>query len=131
MPNRKIKKRKRVPKELVRANGVKVKHPTSKTCWHPIEGYEGYYEVSTTGKVRSLPRTITYKSGKKVSLKGQPVTPSEDKDGYLLVHLYKGNKNETFKAVEFPVRPCNRVGNVARHEHDGSCGQNKLRRNHH
>lgn len=53
MPNRKIKKRKRVPKELVRANGVKVKHPTSKTCWKSFErlvaGFFGTKRVPLSG----------------------------------------------------------------------------------
>lgn len=33
----KIQKRKRTPKEVIRSNGVKVKHPTSKTCWKSFE----------------------------------------------------------------------------------------------
>ena len=53
MPNRKIKKRKRVPKELVRSNGVKVKHPTSKTCWKSFErlvaGFFGTKRVPLSG----------------------------------------------------------------------------------
>lgn len=53
MPNRKIKKRKRVPKELVRSNGVKVKHPTSKVCWKSFErlvaGFFGTKRVPLSG----------------------------------------------------------------------------------
>ena len=53
MPNRKIKKRKRVTKELVRANGVKVKHPTSKVCWKSFErkvaGFFGTKRVPLSG----------------------------------------------------------------------------------
>lgn len=53
MPNRKIKKRKRVPKEFIRANGVKVKHPTSKTCWKSFErkvaGFFGTKRVPLSG----------------------------------------------------------------------------------
>ncbi|WP_194745911.1 NUMOD4 motif-containing HNH endonuclease [Staphylococcus chromogenes] len=30
--------------------------------WKDIKGYEGFYQVSNTGKVRSLPRTITLKT---------------------------------------------------------------------
>lgn len=29
-----------------------------KEIWAPVKAYVGYYEVSTTGKVRSIPRTI-------------------------------------------------------------------------
>ena len=33
--------------------------------WKPIEGYEGLYEVSDKGNVRSKDRTIIYNNGKK------------------------------------------------------------------
>ena len=29
--------------------------------WRPVKGYEGLYEVSDTGRVRALPRTIIRK----------------------------------------------------------------------
>ena len=32
--------------------------------WLPVVGYEGYYEVSDQGRVRSVERTITYKDGR-------------------------------------------------------------------
>ncbi len=31
--------------------------------WLDIPGYEGHYQVSNTGEVRSLPRTLTMKNG--------------------------------------------------------------------
>lgn len=37
MPIRKIKKRKRIPKQLVRSNNVVVKRPTSKSTWKGFE----------------------------------------------------------------------------------------------
>lgn len=100
MPSRKgskVVKKKRTPKTLVRKNNVVVNKPTSKSCWKPIKGYEGYYEVSDKGVIRSITRDVTYKSGRVHSLKGQVIKPSKDKDGYLLVHLYKDNKDTTFK----------------------------------
>jgi hypothetical protein len=30
--------------------------------WHPIKGYEGFYEISTKGRVRSLDRVIAQKN---------------------------------------------------------------------
>jgi hypothetical protein len=50
--------------------------------WKAIKGYEGLYEVSDLGRVRSLKRATT--SGK--VLKGVP-----DKDGYIYVSLSKNN----------------------------------------
>ena len=54
--------------------------------WKPIKGYEGLYEVSNFGRIKSL------KFGKERILKG-----SKDKYGYLQVVLSKNNKSKTFK----------------------------------
>lgn len=99
MPNRKrdkVVKKKRVPKELVRSNNVVVKKPTSKS-WKPVVGFEGLYEVSVTGSVRSLDRDSVHRTGKTHVLKGKVIRPSKDKDGYLLVHLYKEGEVTTLK----------------------------------
>lgn len=32
--------------------------------WRPVVGWEGYYEVSDRGQVRSLERTVTYRDGR-------------------------------------------------------------------
>lgn len=52
----------------------------------PVEGYEGLYEVSDLGRVRSL------KYGEKRFLK-----PDVTKKGYLRVSLCKGGKQKWFK----------------------------------
>lgn len=97
MPSRKAKigKRKRVPKVLVRKNNVVVKNPTSKSAWRSISGYEGLYEVSSNGKVRSLEREVITSDGKLKVFRSQVLRSSKDKDGYLLVHLYKDGKSST------------------------------------
>lgn len=33
--------------------------------WKPVKGYENFYEVSDTGRIRSLDRTIVFKDGRK------------------------------------------------------------------
>lgn len=43
--------------------------PTVET-WLPLPGYEGYYEVSDLGGVRSVDRTITAANGRRMSFKG-------------------------------------------------------------
>jgi hypothetical protein len=50
--------------------------------WKPIVGYEGLYEVSSYGRVKSLPRTTT---------SGGILAQSEGKSGYLYVTLCKDN----------------------------------------
>lgn len=57
-----------------------------KEIWKDILGYEGLYQVSNFGRVKSL------KFGKERILK-----LTKDKDGYLIVNLYKNNKSKTFK----------------------------------
>ncbi len=32
---------------------------TSQEIWKPIEGFDGYYEVSSEGNVRSVTRAVT------------------------------------------------------------------------
>ena len=60
--------------------------------WRPIEGYEGLYEVSNTGQVRSLDRYVKYSNGRIHLHKGKVLSPIKDKDGYLQVSLYYNRK---------------------------------------
>lgn len=53
--------------------------------WKDIKDYEGLYQVSNTGKVKSI-RT----NGKLLKL-------HEDKGGYLIAYLYKKSKYKCFK----------------------------------
>lgn len=68
--------------------------------WKPVFGYEGYYEVSSTGFVRSIDRIIYDKNGKQKRLlgKGMRLTKSKGRnnDGYYVVNL---RKNGTSKVV--------------------------------
>ena len=54
--------------------------------WQPIEGYEGFYEVSDHGRVRSLDRTVRCKGGHR-TIRGRVLHPGTDKDGYKKVDL--------------------------------------------
>lgn len=62
--------------------------------WRPIVGYEGYYEVSSHGRIRSLARTVVRKNGvtQQVSekLMSTPLT-----NGYPSTSLTKGGKRRT------------------------------------
>lgn len=53
--------------------------------WRPVVGYEGLYEVSSLGRVRSLDRIVVFKSGpkkgQKYKLRGKIRKPCNDKDG--------------------------------------------------
>lgn len=61
--------------------------------WRPIEGYEGYYEVSDTGLVRSLDRYIPQRFGSSKEVKMMfyqgHIMKQSDTGGYLVVNLRK------------------------------------------
>ena len=61
--------------------------------WKEIPGYEGLYEVSSYGKVRSLDR---YDS-RNCFRKGKVLSPVKDKDGYLAVFLSCNGKQKTIR----------------------------------
>lgn len=65
--------------------------------WRDIEGYEGYYQVSNLGRVKSLDRIITYKDNRKFLKKGNVMTQTKDKEGYLTIGLSMNGKQKTFK----------------------------------
>ena len=62
--------------------------------WLPIRGFEGYYEVSDQGEVRSLPRTITRKNGVKVKVSSRVMKLSQNAQGYLQVKLSRGKESK-------------------------------------
>ena len=64
--------------------------------WKHIEGYEGLYEVSNYGKVRSLDRIVKGRWGKQNRQK-KNLVPVKDKDGYLIITLCKDGKQKTAK----------------------------------
>jgi len=61
--------------------------------WKDIEGYEGFYQVSNLGRVKSLPRTInrkTYIYTVKESIRIPCIV-----NGYFMISLCKNRKRET------------------------------------
>lgn len=55
--------------------------------WKPIPGYEGYYEVSDHGRVRSLDRVITNKLGRPCRIRGRMLKLYQGNHGYYVVVL--------------------------------------------
>lgn len=56
------------------------------TVWRPISGYEGHYEVSNEGEVRSLDRYDSLNRLYKSQIKSQ----RSNNRGYFVVDLFKG-----------------------------------------
>lgn len=64
--------------------------------WRDIEGYEGVYQVSSSGRVRSLDRVVTYKDGHSQRLPGKLLNINYDDSGYVIVTLYKSGQPKVF-----------------------------------
>lgn len=60
--------------------------------WKDIENFEGIYQISSVGTVRSLPRTVKclYGQTRKIPLKY--IKTHKQNKGYLVVGLYKDHK---------------------------------------
>ena len=64
--------------------------------WKPVNGYEGIYEVSSHGRVRSVDRTVTRSDGQVRRYKGKVLSAGLSKrGGYPLVSLYTQGKNQS------------------------------------
>lgn len=59
--------------------------------WKNIDGFDGY-QVSNTGKVRSLDRVVRYKDGREVLHRGIILKMQIRGDGYFFVSLRMGKK---------------------------------------
>jgi hypothetical protein len=73
--------------------------------WRDVVGLEGLYQVSSHGRVRSLDRVITRKTGAKQSYKGKLLKPALLKVGYLYVNI-RGSKAVHRLVLEAFVGPC-------------------------
>jgi hypothetical protein len=65
-----------------------------KEIWRDIAGYEGYYQVSNFGRVRSLDKMQNYNGSARLH-KGKILKPNNDGRGYLIVDLSKNNRSVT------------------------------------
>ena len=65
--------------------------------WRDIVGFEGYYQISSHGRVRGLPRCVTSKDGKSYYIKEQlmRVFPAGTQNSRACVQLNKNNKYTT------------------------------------
>lgn len=63
--------------------------------WRDIKGYEGYYQVSNMGRVKSLARLITGKNGKQQLYPEKLRVLRINRTGYPQVSLYRENIQKT------------------------------------
>jgi len=62
--------------------------------WKPVIGFEGYYEISNTGKIKSIKREITVSTGKR-TINEKILTTRINNWGYIDVRLSKGSVIKT------------------------------------
>lgn len=65
-----------------------------KEIWKPISGYEGLYEVSSYGRVRSVSRIVKCRGIGMRKLKGKMRPAQKRGNGYLFVSLCKNRKHK-------------------------------------
>lgn len=67
--------------------------------WKDIFNFEGLYQISTEGRVKSLKRTGTYVRSKefKINYKEKILVPLINEKGYCCVILYKNKKHKRFR----------------------------------
>lgn len=83
-----------------------------KEIWKDIPNYEGLYEVSNFGRVKSKDRTLLHARCGTQTRKGKLLSAAKSTSGYLRVTLCKNNKTKTFSvhrlvAITFIPNPNN------------------------
>lgn len=65
--------------------------------WRPVVGYEGYLEVSISGKIRTLKRTYTGRNGSVKTVKPKILSVQADGKGYLRCRTSIDKRKVTIK----------------------------------
>jgi hypothetical protein len=62
--------------------------------WRAIDGYEGFYEISNLGRIRSLDRKVKSSAGRTRIAYGKTLSPTDNGHGYLIVPLVQNGKRK-------------------------------------
>lgn len=65
--------------------------------WTDIKGYEGYYQISNLGNVKSLPRVVM-SAGRPIKRVGKLLKQYRGTDGYVFVRLCKLGKAKYWRS---------------------------------
>lgn len=96
--------------------------------WRDIKGYEGLYQVSNIGNVRSVTHTTVHRDGKVVRYEGKTLTPHNGDNGYKCVNLSKNglvNLANVHRLVAETFLPKDDGKNVVNHK-DGNKHNNTV-----
>jgi len=85
--------------------------------WKDIKGYEGIYQVSSHGRVKSLDRDILYQNGEIHRMKGKIRVGGKDTDGYKQMNLSNDTLCVTKKTHQlvFEAFVGDRAGKIINH----------------
>jgi hypothetical protein len=97
--------------------------------WKDIAGYEGHYQISNHGRVKSLDR-IAYNGQSDHLLKGRILSSRKSMAGYNTVQLWKNNKGKIqlvhrLLAIHFILNPNPEIFDQVNHL-DGNRANNNL-----
>lgn len=96
--------------------------------WKDIKDYEGLYQVSNMGNVRSMDRTTIGKHGKIMYFKGKNISPTDNGFGYYIVNLRKNGICKVFLvhrlvAMTF-IKNNNPLLNIVNHKDENKTNNN-------
>lgn len=85
---------------MIVIRNIKINNLSSSETFKPVIGYEGSYEISNYGTVRSLARIVSDRNGKRYQTQSKTLRPTENRLGYLMVRLYH---NTTLTKRDFSI----------------------------
>ena len=97
--------------------------------WVDIPDFEGLYQVSNIGRVRSLDRVVTYKDGRKCKHKGRVLKPYINNKGYEYLTLSndgRGNTKTVHRLVLEAFKPHVNMSDLEVNHMDGNKLNNHL-----
>lgn len=68
-----------------------------KEIWKPVVGWRRFYEVSSLGRVRSLPRSVRQSNGVVINIKGRVLKTPLDDHGYPQCGFWRPGKYQHAK----------------------------------
>ena len=68
--------------------------------WKDIKDYEGLYQISSIGRVRSVDRTVVCSDGRECFYKGKILKLKVDSFGYNIIGFCKNGKKKLSKYID-------------------------------